>query len=129
MISDDNFISQINQSRVGDGDNEKKEVINDYVVDKNLGGGSFGSVKLCYSISDKNKKYAMKIVKRQSKKVMRAPSGRGKKSDSDLPDGYKEVAIMKKINHPNIMKLYEVIDDEKNNKLYLSFFFFFFKKK
>ena len=27
---------------------------------------------------------------------------------------------MKKINHPNLIKLYEIIDDEENGKLYMS---------
>jgi len=30
-----------------------------------------------------------------------------------------EIAIMKKIDHPNVVKLYEVIDDPNNDKLYL----------
>lgn len=30
-----------------------------------------------------------------------------------------EVAILKKMQHPNIIKLYEVIEDEGKNKIYL----------
>lgn len=31
----------------------------------------------------------------------------------------REVAIMKKISHPNIVKLFEVIENLENDKLYL----------
>ena len=32
----------------------------------------------------------------------------------------KEVAIMKKMDHPNIVRLVEVIDDPNHNKLYIA---------
>jgi serine/threonine protein kinase len=31
-----------------------------------------------------------------------------------------EIAIMKKLQHPNLVKLHEVIDDDDNDKLYMS---------
>ena len=31
----------------------------------------------------------------------------------------REVAIMKKIDHPHIVKLYEVIDDPDDHKIYM----------
>jgi len=32
---------------------------------------------------------------------------------------HKEIAIMKKIEHPNLVRLHEVIDDPDNKKMYL----------
>lgn len=31
----------------------------------------------------------------------------------------REIAILKKMNHPNIVKLFEVIDNPEKNKIYL----------
>jgi [calcium/calmodulin-dependent protein kinase] kinase len=31
-----------------------------------------------------------------------------------------EIAIMKKLQHPNLIRLHEVIDDDENDKLYMS---------
>jgi serine/threonine protein kinase len=31
----------------------------------------------------------------------------------------KEIAIMKKVYHPNVITLHEVIDDEESEKLYI----------
>jgi serine/threonine protein kinase len=36
-----------------------------------------------------------------------------------LENVQKEIAIMKKISHPNCVHMYEVIDDPNNNKLYI----------
>ena len=32
---------------------------------------------------------------------------------------YQEIAIMKKLNHENVMKFHEIIDDNLKDKLYL----------
>jgi calcium/calmodulin-dependent protein kinase kinase 2 len=36
-----------------------------------------------------------------------------------LDEVYREIEIMKKLNNPNIIKIYEVIDDPNSEKLYV----------
>lgn len=37
-----------------------------------------------------------------------------------LQDVMKEIAVMKKLNHPNVIRLHEVLYGEEKGKLYLS---------
>ena len=49
-----------------------------------------------------------------------------------LQDVLREIAIMKKLDHPNVIKLYEVLDDPEEDKMFLSKFkleFRFFNNK
>ena len=36
-----------------------------------------------------------------------------------LQEVSKEIAVMKKLDHPNVVRLHEVIDDEDRDKLYM----------
>ncbi|CAD8204273.1 unnamed protein product [Paramecium pentaurelia] len=97
----------------------KKEVtedgqvkINQYTILQELGKGSFGKVKLAKD--NNNKKYAVKICDRKKLKLKLLSS---KLDAYSLLD--KEIAIMKKVGHENIVQLYEVIENPNNDKLYL----------
>jgi calcium/calmodulin-dependent protein kinase kinase 2 len=43
----------------------------------------------------------------------------GRKGDSPLDRVYREIAILKKLDHPNLVKLVEVLDDPIEDNLYL----------
>jgi serine/threonine protein kinase len=57
---------------------------------------------------------ALKIVQKKSKKKFGM-----KDVDTELDKIRKEIAIMKKCSHPNIVRLFEVIDDPNQEKIYL----------
>lgn len=90
-----------------------KKMINNYVREGNIGIGSYSKVVLCRNIADETL-YAMKVVqKSRLRKIKVAPS------ETALTDVYKEVSILKELDHPNIVKLVEVIDDCENDRLYM----------
>ena len=43
----------------------------------------------------------------------------GKSDETYFEDIKREIAIMKKLLHPNVLRLFEVLDDPKVNKMYL----------
>ena len=73
-------------------------ITNDYTFGKNLGSGSFGTVR----------------------QVLHKPTGQTravkilKKSEQDEQQLILEVDILAKLSHPNIMQIYEFFDDSKN---------------
>ncbi|MCO5564658.1 hypothetical protein L7F22_018324 [Adiantum nelumboides] len=90
-----------------------KKMINNYVREGNIGIGSYSKVVLCRNVADEEL-YAMKIVqKSRLRRIKVAPS------ETALTDVYKEVSIMKELDHPNIVKLIEVIDDSECDRLYM----------
>ncbi len=89
-------------------------MINNYKLLKDLGHGSFGKVKLCVEM-DSGKQFAIKII---DKTILRRREGVGVKNNF-LGDVLKEIAIMKKLRHPNIVELREVINDPHHDKIYI----------
>ncbi|XP_057318663.1 probable myosin light chain kinase DDB_G0279831 [Microplitis mediator] len=98
--------------------------LNQYKLLDNIGQGSFGIVKLAFNEED-DTHYAMKILSK--KKLMKKAGifGRmapGRKGVSNpLAKVYREIALLKKLDHPNVVKLVEVLDDPDEDNLYLVF--------
>jgi len=120
--------------------------INQYTLQKEIGHGAFGTVHLandtsgnCYAVKEFSKSRLRK--KEQSDMLRKAgPRGRGRgrfglgvgrassaaaaaaaepSNPLDLVRG--EMAILKKLNHENVVKLYEVLDDPNDDSLYMVF--------
>lgn len=89
-----------------------RKIINQYEVIDELGRGVHGKVKLGRNM-DSGKFVAIKIVERFSKKR------RLGKNNSFEDKIRKEIAILKKARHPNIVSLLEVIDDPTVKKVYI----------
>lgn len=68
-------------------------VVNDYIILSEIGRGAFAEVRLCKNKTN-NKLFAVKIMSRKAFDP-------------------KEVDIMKKLRHPNVLQLYEVLDDQR----------------
>ncbi|XP_051521433.1 calcium/calmodulin-dependent protein kinase kinase 1-like isoform X3 [Myxocyprinus asiaticus] len=106
--------------------------LNQYKLKSEIGKGSYGVVKLAYN-EDDDKYYAMKVVSK--KKLMkqcgfpRRPPPRGPKAAQGeqpkvlgpLERVYQEIAILKKLDHLNIVKLVEVLDDPAEDNLHMVF--------
>jgi hypothetical protein len=86
----------------------KRYIVNNYILLDTLGAGSYGEVRLCKDrVSEKL--FAIKIISKDFLKKKK----NGKTSETYFEDIKREIAIMKKLLHPNILRLYEVLDDPK----------------
>ncbi|KAL4223738.1 Calcium calmodulin-dependent protein kinase kinase 2 [Mactra antiquata] len=104
--------------------------LNQYKLKDEIGKGSYGIVKLAYNESDEAH-YAMKILskRRLMKKAgffRRPPPSRDGKTAVRPPTHplervYREIAILKKLDHPNVVRLVEVLDDPEEDNLYMAF--------
>lgn len=106
-------LSDVTDKAVVTRDDKNRKHVNGYTFKHNLGKGSYGKVKLC-EISGTNRLCAVKICDKSllNKKELG-------KSKSKLDDVKKEIAIMKNLDHPNIIKVIEIVDDPDHNKLYM----------
>uniref|UniRef100_A0A671TT97 calcium/calmodulin-dependent protein kinase n=1 Tax=Sparus aurata TaxID=8175 RepID=A0A671TT97_SPAAU len=120
----------VESKRVSISDSQDCIQLNQYKLKSEIGKGSYGVVKLAYN-EDDDKHYAMKVVSK--KKLMkqcgfpRRPPPRGPKAAlgeqpkilGPLERVYQEIAILKKLDHLNIVKLVEVLDDPAEDNLHM----------
>mmetsp|Transcript_10551 Transcript_10551/g.15428 ORF Transcript_10551/g.15428 Transcript_10551/m.15428 type:complete len:621 (-) Transcript_10551:32-1894(-) len=104
-------VSIVNKVKL-DLDEDGSKMINEYTMIRTIGEGSFAKVKLC--MDDKNRAFAIKIMDKKYLQKSNSPAGH-----SMYESVLQEIDIMKRTRHPNIIRLYEVIDDPDHSKLYL----------
>ncbi|KAF1812042.1 kinase-like protein [Eremomyces bilateralis CBS 781.70] len=110
--------------------------INQYIIEQEIGRGSFGSVH--YAIDQFGNEYAVKefsksrLRRRKQSNLLRRPRGPHARRGFNLPFGHsqkgdpnsldlirEEIAIMKKLNHHNLVSLVEVLDAPEEDSLYM----------
>lgn len=95
--------------------------VNQYLVVKFLGKGACGKVFLCLNTYDL-RLYAMKAVRKvdldSSQQAAQQGQGGGHKRNP-MDDLLREITVMKRMKHANIVTLSEVIDDPAGSKLLL----------
>jgi serine/threonine protein kinase len=89
-----------------------RKIINQYEIIDELGRGMHGKVKLGKDL-EKGTHVAIKIVDRYAK---RRRLGKSNNHEDKIK---REIAILKKARHPNIVSLLEVIDDPAKKKVYI----------
>ena len=85
--------------------------LNEYRIGREIGRGAYGTV--LKARKPKQPEVAIKVAKRSALKRIR--HGKGTALDSAL----REIAVMKRLSHPNVVQLIEVIDDPARDELYL----------
>ncbi|KAG1453007.1 hypothetical protein G6F46_009325 [Rhizopus delemar] len=115
--------------------------INNYLLKKEIGRGAFGTVHLGidentdveyaikeFSKSRLRKKEQMNLFRRSGPRGRmmglgvgrpRAAAAAGNDNPLELVRG--EIAILKKLDHPHVVRLYEVLDDPSGDSLYMVF--------
>uniref|UniRef100_A0A8B9LLQ8 calcium/calmodulin-dependent protein kinase n=1 Tax=Astyanax mexicanus TaxID=7994 RepID=A0A8B9LLQ8_ASTMX len=120
----------IESKRVSISDGDDCVQLNQYKLKNEIGKGSYGVVKLAHN-EDDDQYYAMKVVSK--KRLMkqcgfpRRPPPKetsGSKGNQPKPLGplnrvYQEIAILKKLDHLNVVKLVEVLDDPDEDNLHM----------
>ena len=89
-----------------------RKFINQYETLKELGKGSFGKVKLIKH-AETGELFALKVF---NKNVLRK---KRMGTRNMLQDVEHEIRIMKQMDHPSCIKLYEVLDSPDYHKLFL----------
>lgn len=91
-----------------------RKIINHYTIIDEIGRGVHGKVKLGTDI-DTGELVAIKIVERVQDRPRLGRRGDGE-SEKKVR---REIAILKKCRHENVVRLLEVIDDPQSKKVYL----------
>ncbi len=85
--------------------NETKKIVGQYMIGKTIGEGTFGKVKIGIHLPT-GEKVAVKILEKS--KI---------KEQADIRRVNREIKILKKAQHDNVIRLYEVLDT--SNAVYL----------
>ena len=89
----------------------RKEVkFGDYILGQTLGEGEFGKVKMGWK-KDSSVQVAIKLIRKESLQG----------NSSRLPKIYREIGILRDLQHPNIVRLHEFVETERHMGIILEY--------
>jgi protein-serine/threonine kinase len=89
----------------------RKEVkFGDYILGQTLGEGEFGKVKMGWK-KDSTVQVAIKLIRKESL------AG----NTTRLPKIYREISILRELQHPNIVRLHEFVETERHMGIILEY--------
>ena len=89
--------------------NLPRKVVGQYMLSKTIGEGTFGKVKLAVHLPT-GERVAVKILEKSRIK-----------EQADVRRVNREIKILKKLHHPNVVQIYEIIETEKDLYLVMEF--------
>eukprot|EP01117_Protostelium_nocturnum_P002832 TRINITY_DN13752_c0_g1_i1.p1 TRINITY_DN13752_c0_g1~~TRINITY_DN13752_c0_g1_i1.p1 ORF type:complete len:354 (-),score=98.58 TRINITY_DN13752_c0_g1_i1:244-1305(-) len=92
-----------------------RKMLNSYLYQKDLGSGSFAKVRLFLEL-ETNRLYAIKSMKKKTLMKKRFGMNHGRTHWDDV---MREISILKKLDHPNVIKLKEVLNDPNDDKIHI----------
>ncbi|PIA19277.1 kinase-like protein [Coemansia reversa NRRL 1564] len=100
-----------------------RKMINQYMIIRELGRGTHGKVKLAFDTAS-GEYYAIKVIDKEPRGRRLRPGpgplhGRLRIDVDKMEKVKREIAILKKCRHPNVVRLREVIDDAHARRIYL----------
>jgi len=82
-------------------DRDEGRRVGDFIIGKTIGQGTFNKVKIARHVHS-NEQVAIKLIDKQ--KII---------SEADHKRLAKELKILRKVRHPNIIQLYEILEDQR----------------
>ena len=83
----------------------------DYILGQTLGEGEFGKVKMGWKKDGGGVQVAIKLIRKESLGT----------NPSRLPKIYREIAILRELSHPNIVRLHEMVETERHIGIILEY--------
>ncbi|KAF8161179.1 other/CAMKK/ELM protein kinase [Crassisporium funariophilum] len=106
----------------------RRRMLNQYTRGQKIGKGKHGDVYVCKDEAIAGYELAVKAIKRSNprdkikllrRNYQQTEGQDGPPMSSTMNSIRKEVAIMKKCRHANLVRLVEIIDDPKDEKIYM----------
>ncbi|KAF3481274.1 CAMK/CAMKL/KIN4 protein kinase [Arthroderma uncinatum] len=111
MQEDDDEGTTIHKSRHdGSGGKRKETSFGDYILGQTLGEGEFGKVRLGWK-RDGSVQVAIKLIRRET---LGTNPGR-------LPKINREISVLKKLSHPNIVRIHEIVHTDRHIGIILEY--------